>query len=79
MSDRKPATAAEIRRIIGPAEDDLVARIVATGATEAEVLEAFTWTASDDVLGSELERAPRGVVAAICDLLAADEELPEER
>src|SRR5262249_49245827 len=79
MSDRKPATAAEIRRIIGPAEDDLVARIVATEATAAEVLEAFTWTTSDDGLGSELDRAPRGVVATICDLLAAEQEAEQER
>jgi hypothetical protein len=78
MTTRNPATAEEIRAIIGPAEDDLVARIMATGATEGEVLEAFTWSNADDALGRELGRAPRERVAELCDLLAAEEPAPDE-
>src|SRR5207253_405213 len=73
MTTRKPATAEEIRAIIGPAEDGLIAGIMATGATAAEVLEAFTWNNADDALGRELNRAPRGTVAEVCDILLAEE------
>jgi hypothetical protein len=38
----RPATAAEIIEIVGPLEDAVLMRIVETGATPGEVLEAFT-------------------------------------
>src|SRR5438552_8270404 len=38
-----PATASGVVRIVGPLEDDVIASIVSTGATEAEVLEAVKW------------------------------------
>ena len=38
----RPATAGEIVAICGHLDDDFVAAIAATGATAAEVLEAFT-------------------------------------
>jgi len=47
-------------------------RIVATEATAAEVLEAFTWAAADDQIGSELERA-RGAVARVYEILKQEE------
>jgi hypothetical protein len=78
MAIGTPATGAEVRALIGPAEDDLIARILATGATAAEVLEAFTWIHSDDALGRALNRSPRGVVAELCDILMADEPAPDE-
>ena len=44
-------------------------RIVATEATAAEVLEAFTWAVADDQIGTELEQAPRGAVARVYEIL----------
>jgi len=54
----------------------VIARIVATGATVAEVLEAYTWFTADDQLETELERTCRGRVAEVADILE-DEALPE--
>ena len=38
----RSATASEIIEIVGHLEDGVIARILATGASPAEVLEAFT-------------------------------------
>jgi hypothetical protein len=75
----RPATAAQIIAILGPLEDDLVMRILATGATPAEVLEAFTWATADDQIGTELERRPRGAAARVYEILKAEEPDAEER
>ena len=39
----RPATAAEIKEIVGPLDDAVLMSIVKTEATPAEVIEAFTW------------------------------------
>jgi hypothetical protein len=72
----RPATAGEIIRIVGPLDDAVVMRIVATEATAAEVLEAFTWAAADGQIGTELERAPRGVLARVYEILKQEESAP---
>ena len=58
-----PATASSVIRIVGPLEDDLIASILWTRATEGEVLEAVTWFTADDGLCSELRRTRIGRVA----------------
>ena len=70
-----PATAGEVTRIIGPLDDELIIRVVATGATAAEVLEAFTWLNADN-LGTELERTKTGRVGQVYEILA--QEWPDE-
>jgi hypothetical protein len=72
----KQASASEVRTIVGPLDDAVIARIVATGATTAEVLEAYTWFMADDQLGTELERTCRGRVAEVVHILE-DEAAPE--
>ena len=74
----RPATAAEIIEIVGPLEDAVLMRIVETGATPGEVLEAFTWATADDQIGTELERRPRGVVARVYDILKRENPEPDE-
>jgi hypothetical protein len=74
----RPAIAAEIIEILGPLDDDVLMRIVETGATPAEVLEAFTWVTADDQIGTELEHRPRGVVARVYDILKSEEPEPDE-
>jgi hypothetical protein len=75
----RPATAAEIIEIVGPLDDAVLMRIVETGATPAEVLEAFTWATADDQIGAELEHGPRGAVARVYDILKREEPEPNER
>ena len=73
-----PMTHEEVRRIVSGLSDQAVAQIIATGATAAQLLEAFTWLREDDMLGEELERRPSGVVGTLCDILAAEEEELED-
>lgn len=72
------ATAAEIREIVGSLDDAVVLRIEDTGATAAEVLEAFTWFTADDQLGTELERGPRRAALRVYEILRAEEPEPDE-
>jgi hypothetical protein len=73
----RPATASEVVEILGAADDDLVLRVLATKATAAEVLEAFTWATADDQIGTELERRPRGAAAEVYDILKSEEPEPD--
>jgi len=54
-------------------------RIVETEATQAEVLEAFTWATADDQIGTELEHGPLGAVARVYEILKREEPEPDER
>ena len=74
----RPATASEILAIVGHVEDGFIARIIATGATPAEVLEAFTWAHADDQLGRELLRRPHGAAGVVFDILMREEPDPDE-
>lgn len=71
-----PATANEVRAIIGPCDDEIVAGVVATGATRDEVLEALAWLASDDYLHRKLHHSLSGRAADVFDVLEA--RWPEE-
>ena len=74
----RPATPAEIIEIVGTLEDAVMMRIVETGATPGEVLEASTWATADDQIGTELEHRPRGVDAQVYDILMREEPEPDE-
>ena len=53
-------------------------RILATGASPAEVLEAFTWVTADDQLGTELQHGRHGAVGAVYEILLQEEPDAEE-
>jgi hypothetical protein len=74
----RPATASEIVAIVGHLDDGVLARILDTGATPAEVLEAFTWAHADDQLGRELLRRPHRAAGAVFDILMREEPEPDE-
>lgn len=71
-----PATGEEIRSVLGPLDDTLLASLLAVGATPAEVLEAQTWLNSDDYLHRSLHHGQSGRVAALVEILEAEE--PED-
>jgi len=73
--DFTPATASEIRAIIGPCDDDLLANILRSEATRDEVLEAHTWLMSDDYIQRRLHHSLRGRAAQVFEIL--ESELPE--
>jgi hypothetical protein len=74
-----PLTAEDIRRIVGRISEDRIAAILATGATPAEVVEAFTWLSSDEYLGGGLERSLSGAVAQVYEILKPEELEEEDR
>jgi hypothetical protein len=73
----RSATASEIIEIVGHLDDGVIARILATGASPAEVLEAFTWATADDQIGTELRHTRHGVAGEVYEILM-QEELDEE-
>lgn len=64
----------EILSVLGPVDDVLVAELMATGASEAELREAWYWLHSDDALMGEGRPLPGSRVAELIDLLEADDE-----
>ena len=72
-------TRERVVKIVGRLDDGRIAEIIATGATPAELMEAFTWLSSDEYLGGELEHSLRGRVAQLYEILAADQGEDDER
>lgn len=67
-------TSEDVIALLGPADETLVAEVIATGATQAELAEAFAWVNNDEAMLGEGRRLPTGRVAALVDLLSPDEE-----
>jgi hypothetical protein len=70
-----PASAAELTAILGPTDETLLVEIQRTGASAAEVLEAFARLEEDDAVGPVARRpaSPRVVeVMAILDAAKLD-------
>lgn len=69
IKSERPATAADIIDIIGPQDDFVVARIVATGATVSDVAAAHSWMNADDVMGEAGLHPNSGRVAQVYQIL----------
>lgn len=67
------ATASEIREIVGPMEDEVIAQILDIGPTSAEVLDAYTWLRADDRQQIKLERELHGKAARVLEILEQEE------
>lgn len=78
MTTRTRLTAAAIREIVGPIDDATAARIEATGATPGELLEAWQWMTSDDVLGGIEGRRRSTAVNQLMGILQETVEPPDE-
>ncbi len=76
--DPKPATANEIRAILGPSDDSVIVEILKVGPTYDEVLEAYAWLASDDYLHRRLHHNLHGRAAEVFDILEAEMPEPDE-
>jgi hypothetical protein len=73
----RPATASEIRGMIGDVNDIVVSSIMQTAASAAEVLQAAQWLRGGGGLEDEAGHEPHGMVKAVYDILQA-EEPPED-
>jgi len=72
-----PATAAEIIGILGPSDETMLVEIQRTGASAAEVLEAFARLEEDDAVGPVARRAATAKVVEVMAVLQAAEIGPE--
>ncbi len=77
--EKKKLTRQEVIEIVGALDDFRVAEIIKTGATAAELTEAFSWLSVDGDLAVELQRTLSGTVAQLYDILTADEPEPDYR
>ena len=73
----QPATAAEITSILGPVDETMLVVIQRTGASAAEVLEAFARLEEDDAVGPVARRAATAKVVEVMAVLQAAEIGPE--
>jgi hypothetical protein len=64
-----PLTASDVEAVLGPADESLAAQIIATGATAADLAEAWAWINNDEALINEGRPLPTGKVAELCALL----------
>jgi len=70
----------EIAAIVGPLDDARIAEIIATGATPAELTEAFGWLTRNGEMGAQLRHSLHGTVARLYEILKRDEpRAPDER
>ena len=74
----KPATAAEIRGMIGDVDDAVVTGIMRTKASAAEVLQAVQWFRGGGGLEDEPGHEPHGAAMAVYEILQAEEPLEPE-
>lgn len=63
----------QIIAITGHIDDDKIARVIATGATPEQVLEAHTRLVRQDEVGAETERTLHGAVLEVYEILRAGE------
>ena len=69
-------TSDSIRRILGTVDEKTAAELLASEATEDELLEAVTWVNADDAMMDKGRPMPHGRVATLIDILQ-QEERPE--
>jgi hypothetical protein len=64
----------DVIAVLGPVGDDVIVEIVGTGASQAELAEAYTWLRSDEALMNEGRPLPSGRVGALLEILQTSEE-----
>ncbi len=62
-------TAEAVRRIAGRLDEGRIIEIIKTGATEAELIEAFEWLYGDDAMARQRHHAPDSRIALLRDIL----------
>ncbi|MFP4126786.1 MAG: hypothetical protein ACLFU0_09095 [Alphaproteobacteria bacterium] len=73
----KPLSSESIRRILGSVDEQTAAAILATGATDDELLEAVAWVHADDAMMDNLRRMPAGRVGQLVEILQPTPPLEE--
>jgi hypothetical protein len=81
MSDSAPARVNydQVTAIVGHVDDEIVARIIETGATADQVLEAFTWFNAEEAIAPNPEHQMTDPVRRVYAILASAQAEEEER
>jgi len=58
-----------VERVLGPVDDNLVAELALTGATEQELREAHSWLTNDEALLNEFRPLPSDRVGELIRIL----------
>lgn len=77
--DAAPVTAEQIVDIVGPLTDARIMAIIATGANVEEIEEAGAWADGESDVMGDLRLRATGPVAAVYDILRAEEKYAEDR
>ena len=64
----------DVVAMLGPLDDTIVAEVIATGASAAELAEARAWIANDEAMMNAGRPLAAGRVARLVEILAAPEE-----
>jgi hypothetical protein len=68
------ATEKDIRRALGPVDNEIIIAIQDTGASRDDVLQANAWLEEDDYIGAMLEKPMTHRVRRVYDILRDDVE-----
>jgi uncharacterized protein (DUF433 family) len=71
-------TRKDVIAMLGELDDDVIAEIIASGATLEELAEAHAWLANDEPLMNAGRPLPSGRVARVVDIVAAISEEEEQ-
>ena len=71
-------TRKDVIAMLGELNDDVIAEIIANGATLEELAEAHAWLANDEPLMNAGRPLPGGRVARVVDIIAAISEEEEQ-
>ena len=71
-------TRKDVTAMLGELDDDVIAEIIASGATLEELAEAHAWLANDEPLMNAGRPLPSGRVARVVDIIAAIGEEEEQ-
>jgi hypothetical protein len=69
-------TREDVKSVLGPVDEIMVADVLATQATLEELSQAWAWLNSDEALIGQGRSLPTGRVAELVDLLAPVEDEP---
>jgi hypothetical protein len=66
-----PLTRADVLSVVGPADEVMIADVIATQATFEELSEAWAWANSDEALINDGRPLPSGRTAQLVELFAS--------
>jgi hypothetical protein len=61
----------DVMAVLGPADDIVIAKIIASGATREELMKAYAWHINDEALVNEGRSLPSGRIGELINIMSA--------